>query len=490
MSELPTFLETIAQMNSEMSKHDVQIYVYEESKKQNVVRIFDSSQKKVCKYNKNFVSFVNRLLIPEVKSKNCQPLYLFLRKADKSGEIECTFITNMGAMQTVLSTENATVHTTCTKVHYCAKCLVGYVKKARYDDHILYCAGPNVEAHEFDKESHFKFDKHARVDPPPFTVYFDVETKLVQESTSHSDMYLVSYAVGVMFNKGIALPDFFIYRSTDQYYDDLSNFNIPDIIKNAIHPDDETKCQQIAASIIAKQPYAINEQLFNDIFSITAACRMQLYTFFVPNNSIIPHNSHTTYMNTVKSGDKCVLRDIHVDLDRGLYRNKDTVYHASSNVCDFVSYRRTHRGHYDQFDKEALITKLLLVNYYYEAYDHICSQRLDNSYDLYENDPDLAAGYTPDSVARCLDSVMREHVETLIELFEALDISTNGDLSLVEQHETLTERYEEFMRSTKSKENTIEPLNRRLFIAMYVLADVLDDPSIVTQNDFALLMNQ
>ena len=487
MTEIHLFMMTITQMNSEMAEHDVQIYVYEESKKQNVVRIFDSSQR-VCKYTKNFVSFINRVLVPSVKSKDCQPLYLYLRKADKSGEIECTFITNMGAMQTVLSTENTTGVTSCTKAHYCPKCMVGFVKKERHADHILYCAGPNVEAHEFDKESHFQFDQHARVDPPPFTVYFDVETKLVQETPSQSNMFLVSYAIGVMFNEGIGLPDFFMYRATDQTYDELCSFNIPDIIKNAIHPDDETKGQQLAASIIAKRPYAINELLFNDIFSITAACRAQLYTFFVPKNSIIPHNKHTSFMKSVKSDDKCVLCDIPVDIEKGLYKNKETVYYACKNICSLVSYRRTQKGFYDTFYKSDLITKLMLLNYYYEAYDIICTQRLENSFEQYENDADLDAGYTSASVVGCMDGVAVEHVEALVDLFKLLDIST--DLSLMEQYELFVEQYTDFLRCTKSSESVVEPLNRRLFIAMHLLADILEEPSFVTLNDIALLMNR
>ena len=95
-------------------------------------------------------------------------------------------------MQTIMSTDTKTDATTVTKPHFCHKCFNGYIKKDRYDDHMLYCSGPTVEAHIFQKESHYHFDKHASVDAPPFMIFFYVETRLEHETAKLSTMYLVS----------------------------------------------------------------------------------------------------------------------------------------------------------------------------------------------------------------------------------------------------------------------------------------------------------
>ena len=152
-----------AQINRAIKKHGVQIYVFEEAVESNVVRILDSQTRATSTQK---IRCPLWLYAPQVESKDAKPIYLYLRK-DKHGEIECTFITNIRAMQTVLSTENKTAVTTAKVPHYCHKCLSGYITKHGYDDHVLYCAGPNVEAHVFKKEAHFKFDKHGNVDAPP-----------------------------------------------------------------------------------------------------------------------------------------------------------------------------------------------------------------------------------------------------------------------------------------------------------------------------------
>ena len=263
-------------INEEILEYCCQIKVYEESQKQNVVRIFDSSTR-ATKYAKNFVSFINRLYVPVVATKTVQPIHLYLKKEDKSGETECTFIKDMRAMQTILSSDRESGATTTKAPFFCHKCFSAYVKKERYTDHVLYCSGPSVEAYSFQNESHHQFDKYNCVDAPPFMIFFDVETRLVKETASLSTMYLVSYAIGVIFGDGIDLPMFTFYRSSHQTYKELKKFNIPSVIKSFMMKDDMTKCVQLASSIIAKKPYAINEMLFNDLFSIATACRGALY---------------------------------------------------------------------------------------------------------------------------------------------------------------------------------------------------------------------
>ena len=153
-------------------------------------------------------------------------------------------------MQTILSTNNKTAVTTAKVLHYCHKCLSGFITQHRYTDHMLHCTGPNVEAHLFKKESHFKFDKHSCVDAPPFMIFFDVETRLMHESESLSTMYLVSYAVGVVFNDGIDLPMFSLYRLSHQTNKELQTFNIPSVIKQAILHDDKIKSRQLLVSCV------------------------------------------------------------------------------------------------------------------------------------------------------------------------------------------------------------------------------------------------
>ena len=337
----------IAKINEEIQEHGVQVYVYKESTKCNIVRVLDS-QTRTCKYTKNYVSFVERVYAPQVQNKDVKPIYLYLRKVDKHGEIECTFIKNMRAMQTILSTDNKTAVTTSKVPHYCHKCLSGFITQHSYNDHMLYCAGPNVEAHLFKKEGHFKFDKHSCVDAPPF-MFFDVETRLVHESESLSTMYLVSYAIGVVFNDGIDLPMFSLYRSSHQTYRELHTFNIPSVIKQAILHDDKKKCRQLAASIVGKKPYAINEQLFNDIFSIASACRNVLYKFYLPKNRDLSFSAQNRFMKSVNSGDKCVLCDIPVDLclTESLDRNRAVLEARSYEIYRLVCERRTSRGVYE-----------------------------------------------------------------------------------------------------------------------------------------------
>ena len=153
----------------------MQIYVYEEYVDQHVVRILDSTTRST-KYTKNHVSFVNSIYSPSINKADIQPLYLYLRK-QSGDEIECTFIKDIRAMQTITSTD-AVADKTITKIpFYCHKCLTGYIKKDKFDDHVLYCAGTNIEAHVFKKDSHFFFDRHSSVHAPPFMIFFDVETR-------------------------------------------------------------------------------------------------------------------------------------------------------------------------------------------------------------------------------------------------------------------------------------------------------------------------
>ena len=84
----------IAKINQAIQEHGVQVYVYKESTKCNIVCVLDS-QTRTCKYTKNYVSFEERVYAPQVQNKDVKPIYLYLRKVDKHGEIECTSIKNM-----------------------------------------------------------------------------------------------------------------------------------------------------------------------------------------------------------------------------------------------------------------------------------------------------------------------------------------------------------------------------------------------------------
>ena len=445
------------------------------------------SQTRTCKYTKNYISFVERVYAPQVQNKDVKPIYLYLRKVDKHGEIECTFIKNMRAMQTILSTDNKTAVTTSKVLHYCHKCLSGFITQHSYNDHMLYCAGLNVEAHLFKKEGHFKFDKHSCVDAPPFMMFFDVETRLVHESKSLSTMVLVSYAIGVVFNDGIDLPMFSLYRSSHQTYRELRTFNIPSIIKQAILHDDKKKCRQLAASIVGKKPYAINEKLFNDIFSI--ACRNVLYEFYLPKNRDLSFSAQNRFMKSVNSGDKCVLCDIPVDLclTESLDRNRAVLEAQSYEIYRLVCERRTSRGVYEKLNEKDFISKLLLVNIYYEAYTQLDRTLQYESIDGCE--PDLECGWDPIRAAKRLDLEL-DVMEAVQSLFAKV-VEPSGNFA--EQADEFSDMYDEYLDNTvKKKSDDLGAPDRtlymRMFITMYIMSDVGDYTDIAA-SDYTTLQN-
>ena len=79
MCSVADFVSIIVTLNEAMKENTVQIYVYEESQKQDVVRVFENTTR-ARKYSKNFVSFANRVLKTDVTTKDIHPIYLYLRK--------------------------------------------------------------------------------------------------------------------------------------------------------------------------------------------------------------------------------------------------------------------------------------------------------------------------------------------------------------------------------------------------------------------------
>ena len=56
----------IAKINEAIREHGIQVYVYEEAQKNNIVRVLDG-QTRTCKYTKNYVSFVECVYTPQVE---------------------------------------------------------------------------------------------------------------------------------------------------------------------------------------------------------------------------------------------------------------------------------------------------------------------------------------------------------------------------------------------------------------------------------------
>ena len=107
-------------------------------------------------------------------------------------------------------------------------------------------------------------------------------------------MALVSYAITVVFNNEINLPIFTFIVHHINHIPNSTSLTFQPLLRVA-KMIRQNVCQ-IVASIIAKKPFALNEHLFNDLFSITAACRHTLYEFFVPKNSLLYGNTSTTYL--------------------------------------------------------------------------------------------------------------------------------------------------------------------------------------------------
>ena len=282
---------------------------------------------------------------------------------------------------------------------------------------------------------------------------------------------------------------FTFYRSTHQSYSELCTFNIPTVIKSLLLKDDKTKCRQLAASIVAKKPYAINEQLFNDLFSVAAACRRALYEIFLPKHANLCPLAQAKFMKCVKTGDKCVLCNIPVDLchENRLDKNREVCLTRCREIYRLACKRRTARECYEKLNRDVFISKLLPLNIYYEASKNV-NWFMFTAYanDFSDNESQAAGQHDAGRIAECLQ-VELEEVEVAQKLFALAKIDTE-ELSFVEQIEEFEAQYNDYVRSA-CKAAFGEPITRRMFITMHAMSEDAGDYNDISPQDYQVLQN-